>query len=104
MTVTLLDVTREDLPLIERRLRAEHMRRYRDKPEENGRLLRGPPASCELVWFEGALYNLGIEGPPRDLSQPPAPRWSFRPHRRRLEEGEPSPWRAAQLASNYGTS
>ncbi len=25
MTLTLLDVTREDLPLIERRLRAEHM-------------------------------------------------------------------------------
>jgi len=44
MVVRLLDVTRSDLPLIERWLRADHVRRYWGEPEENTRLLREPPA------------------------------------------------------------
>jgi aminoglycoside 6'-N-acetyltransferase len=44
MDVRLLDVTDADLPLIERWLRADHVRRYWGEPEENTRLLREPPA------------------------------------------------------------
>jgi len=44
MTVRLLDVTSEDLPFIEAWLRADHVRRFCGEPDENGRLLREPPA------------------------------------------------------------
>ncbi|MBN2494536.1 MAG: GNAT family N-acetyltransferase [Deltaproteobacteria bacterium] len=42
MNVRLRDVTDADLPLIERWLCAEHVRRYWGEPEENIRLLRSP--------------------------------------------------------------
>ncbi|MCC7382688.1 MAG: GNAT family N-acetyltransferase [Deltaproteobacteria bacterium] len=43
--VRLLDVTSSDLPLIERWLREDHVRRFWGEPEENTRLLREPPAT-----------------------------------------------------------
>lgn len=44
MAVRLTDIGLDDLPLIERWLRAEHVRRYWGDPEENIRLLRAAPA------------------------------------------------------------
>lgn len=43
MDVRLVEVTGEHRPLLERWLRAEHVRRYWGEPEINGRLLREPP-------------------------------------------------------------
>jgi len=45
MKVRLLDVMSADLPLIERWLRADHVRPDWGEPEENLRLLQEPPAS-----------------------------------------------------------
>ncbi len=44
MKVRLLDVTGDDLPFIERWLRAGHVRPYWGDPDENIRLLNEPPA------------------------------------------------------------
>ena len=44
MEVRLIGVTSSDLPLIERWLREDHVRRYWGEPEENTRLLREPPS------------------------------------------------------------
>jgi RimJ/RimL family protein N-acetyltransferase len=62
MTVVLLDVTREDLPLVDRWLRAEHVRRYWGEPEENGRLLREPPAGMRraLIAADGRKVGLVV--------------------------------------------
>jgi len=43
MNVRLLDITGDDLPLIEAWLRADHVRPFWGDPEENIRLLREPP-------------------------------------------------------------
>lgn len=45
MKVRLLDVANSDLPLIERWLHADHVRRYWGEPGDNARLLREPPAA-----------------------------------------------------------
>jgi aminoglycoside 6'-N-acetyltransferase len=44
MNVRLLDVTDDDLPLIETWLRADHVRPFWGDPEENIRMMRQPPA------------------------------------------------------------
>lgn len=43
MTVVMRDVTRKDLMLIERWLKAEHVRRFWSEPDENVRMFRQPP-------------------------------------------------------------
>lgn len=44
MDVRLVDVTSDDLPLVDRWLRADHVRRYWGEPETNLQALREPPA------------------------------------------------------------
>lgn len=61
MEVRLLDVTNDDLSLIERWLRAGHVRRYWGESEENACLLREPPA--ERHWraiIEADGHKVGL--------------------------------------------
>ena len=44
MKVRLLDVTNDDLPLIEKWLNADHVRPFWGDPQENFRMMREPPA------------------------------------------------------------
>lgn len=60
MAVRLLDVTADDLPLIERWLRADHVRRYWGDPEENGRLVREPPPGCRRAIVEADGRRVGL--------------------------------------------
>jgi aminoglycoside 6'-N-acetyltransferase len=74
MVVRLLEVTSSDLPLIERWLRADHVRRYWGEPEENTRLLREPPA--------GGSWRAIIDADGRKVG---LVRWQH-PTRRELDE------------------
>lgn len=61
MDVRLIAVTDDDLPLIERWLRADHVRRYWGEPEQNIRLLREPPVSGNwraLIEADGSKVGL----------------------------------------------
>lgn len=60
MDVRLLDVTNEHLPLVERWLRADHVRRYWGEPEENARLLREPPTGTWRALIEADGRNVGL--------------------------------------------
>jgi RimJ/RimL family protein N-acetyltransferase len=62
MTTALLDVTREDLPLIERWLRVDYVRRYWGDPELNARLIRQPPAGTRraLIAADGRKVGLVV--------------------------------------------
>ena len=61
MAVQLVEVTSDDLPLIDRWLRADHVRRYWGEPETNLQLLRKPPAKGNwraLIEADGGKVGL----------------------------------------------
>jgi len=61
MAVQLVEVTSDDLPLIDRWLRADHVRRYWGEPETNLQLLRKPPAKGNwraLIESDGSKVGL----------------------------------------------
>lgn len=60
--VRLRDVTPEDLVLIERWVRADHVRRFWGEPDENIRLFRRPPAGmcCALIAVDGRKVGLVV--------------------------------------------
>ena len=60
MSVRLLEITREDLPLIERWLHEDHVRRFWGDPAANARLLREPPAGTRLAVIEAEGKRAGI--------------------------------------------
>lgn len=61
MNLQLRDVTREDLPLINRWLHADHVRRTWGDPEVNLRLLSQPPASgCWRAIIEADGCDVGL--------------------------------------------
>lgn len=59
-TVKLVEVTREDLSLIEGWLRADHVRRYWGEPEGNIRLLHNPPARTRRALIEADGHKVGL--------------------------------------------
>lgn len=61
MSVDLRDVTADDLPLIERWLRVDHVRRAWGDPDVNLRFLRAPPPEGHgqaVIEADGAAVGL----------------------------------------------
>lgn len=58
--VRLAEITKDDLPLIERWLRADHVRRHWGEPEENHGLLREPPAGAWRAVIEADGRRVGL--------------------------------------------
>lgn len=66
MDVRLVDVTTDDMPLIERWLRASHVCRYWGDPEANTRLMREPPVGTwrALIEVDGRKVGLVLRQHP----------------------------------------
>jgi hypothetical protein len=60
MDVRLVDVTTDDMPLFERWLHADHVRRYWGEPEENTRLLRELPTGTWRALIEADGRKVGL--------------------------------------------
>ncbi|MBM3290366.1 MAG: acetyltransferase [Candidatus Hydrogenedentes bacterium] len=66
MAVTLVDATDGDVPIIERWLCADHVRRFWGEPAENSRLLRRPPPGAHhaLIVADGRKIGLVVRQHP----------------------------------------
>jgi aminoglycoside 6'-N-acetyltransferase len=58
--VRLIDMTGEDLPLVEKWLRAGHVRRFWGEPEKSFGLLRDPPANTTRALIEADGRKVGL--------------------------------------------